>query len=127
MGGGGLILSIDPGEVHVGVALLRLTGGGLKITCDWAYEIKPPELIQMLEKEERTHIGQVLCEEFRLYPWKMAQQGFSQIKTVELIGVIRYLCEKRGFKLTEQPASIKEPTERILKAKGIMLKSYGQG
>lgn len=49
----------------------------------------------------------------------MQEQGFSQLKTIETIGVIRYLCARQGIQIIEQPASIKKVTEGHMRARGV--------
>lgn len=104
-----VVLAIDPGEVHVGVAWF--SDHDYYAEEHSAAEIRPAELIRTLEQEV---LDTVICEEFRLYPWKMKEQGFSQFKTIELIGVIKHICTKRHIDLIEQPANIKKPTDGIL-------------
>lgn len=121
---GGGVLAIDPGEVHVGIALFKRGSGGRGAYCDYAIEVTPAEMILRLENDPYEKL---IVEEFRLYPWKMAEQGFSQIKTAELIGVIRYIARKRHIEVVQQPASIKQACEGILRAKGVVLQSRGHG
>lgn len=110
------ILSIDPGEVHCGTALWL---GG---KCVSVKEYAPGALFAYLEDMLRSQsLDLVVMEEFRLYPWKAVEQGFSQLKTVETIGVVRYLVARWGMTipLIEQPALIKKPTEGHMRAGGV--------
>jgi hypothetical protein len=94
-----LVLAIDPGEVHCGVALYA------DGQCIDAQEMTPDELYGWLM--EGPDIAVLVCEEFRLYPDKMKVQGYSQLKTVEVIGVLRYLSVG-NYTFVEQGASIKK-------------------
>jgi hypothetical protein len=69
----------------------------------------------------------VVIEEFRLYPDKAAVQGYSQLKTVEVIGVVRYLCAVSEIELIEQGASIKKPARSQMAARGVENEAVKQG
>lgn len=123
------ILAIDPGEKHCGLAYFEDTDSEWHVVSSW--EEEPDECVMTayrLMTEEGLNV--LVVEEFRLYPWKSEQQGFSQIKTVEVIGVLRYLHMRAAALLEghgalpvtewrEQGASIKKPTAAICNAKGI--------
>lgn len=49
----------------------------------------------------------IICEDFKLYPWKSMQQAWSQLDTVRLIGVIEYWCAMHGKVLVFQNPSVK--------------------
>lgn len=121
-----MILAIDPGAIHVGVAEFIDHGNYAEEVK--AYETTPDGLYRILADDDIA-IETVVCEEFRLYPWAMKEQGFSPIQTVEVIGVIKHLCLDRKIKLVMQSATIKRPTEGILRSlmKGTRLLSHGQG
>lgn len=139
-------ISIDPGEVHCGVALFE---DGI---CVDAWEMAPHACIAWVRKMLLARcVNVLLVEQFRLYPWMAEQQSFSQMLTVEVIGVLRYLwatlgCRSadesvlrqtregggrtiRGIKTlewvtwVENPATVKEPCEQICKARKIELVS----
>ena len=111
-------LALDPGSVHCGVA--RFKNG----KCQWAREYDPQGLFTLLE---HTTVQGVISESFRLYPNKAAAQFWSQLKTVEVIGVIKYICKMRGIPVIEQPASIKIPIAAQLAARHYKYKSHGHG
>lgn len=130
-----VLLAIDPGEVHVGLAVFH------DGTCIDAFEMAPHETIVLVrDLLSRRRLHTLVVEQFRLYPWLAEQQAFSDFKTVELIGVLRYLwatrgeldtgelTNKQGERLAtaiewctwvENPATIKTPTRAILKARKI--------
>lgn len=141
-----VVIAIDPGEVHCGVALFE---DGL---CADTWEMGPAALLKWLKRMLRAQCVDVLVvEQFRLYPWMAEQQSFSSLPTVEVIGVLRYLWATEGCKSAdsvvvrqardsggktvrgatalewvtwvENPATIKEPCDGICKAKGITLVS----
>lgn len=134
------ILAIDPGETHCGMAYFEDDDDAWHVVSSW--EERPEECFNTAYRfmtEEGLDV--LVVEEFRLFPWKSQQQGFSQLKTVETIGVLRYLhrraCElieasnnvKSNVgkwsepqtlpKWIEQGSSILKPTRAICKAKGI--------
>lgn len=117
------VLAIDPGERHCGMAWF------IDGKCTQAIERLPGEcIIQVRLDLEVRAIDVLVVEEYRLYPWKAAQQAFSQIKTIEVIGVLRYLFAIHGtdaMTWVEQGASIKEPTQGILRAKGLKKRAKG--
>jgi hypothetical protein len=110
------ILSVDPGERHCGMAEFR------DGACLSAWEMSPGEAIILVRSAlRRGHLEVLLVEQFRLYPWMADQQAFSSFKTVEVIGVLRYLWCEFGQDVTwvENPATIKKPTKAILQARGV--------
>lgn len=115
-----LITAIDPGDKHCGVAWFS-NKGTLVQTLTWT----PDQVICDIETMvSRAHA--VVCEEYRLYPWLAAEQGFSEFLTCELIGVIKYLTHQRKIDLYMQPASIKKPTEGHLRSRGIVLQGHSR-
>lgn len=107
-------MAIDPGERHCGVAWFTEQRGEVTITN--VEDTRPDGLYRLLEE---CDTDQVVVEEFRLYPWKMEQQGMKEMKTSEVIGVAKYICSNRGLALVQQPANIKVPTRAIMKTLGL--------
>lgn len=117
-----MILAIDPGEIHCGVAEFRFK------QCTWASEMTPDLLYASMRRRARERgyrrtYELVVIEEFRLYPWVMQQQGFSRIETVEVIGILKYLCGRWHVPVVMQGASVKKITEGQLRARGVTLRS----
>jgi len=66
-------------------------------------------------------IGVVVAEAFRLFPHRSKEQIGSDFPSAQVIGVVGYLCEKRGIELVLKPAGDKEFfTDRKLIAAGYM-------
>ena len=86
-----LMLTVDPGGEHVGVALwFYYEGYGWR--CDHAQEMNPAEFVEFLERYlEAGTIGTVVYESWQLYADKAQQQVGSELEVVQLIGVIKYL------------------------------------
>lgn len=104
------ILAIDPGEVHCGTAWFQFG------VCRETVEMPPDDLYRLIRNADWNLI---VIEEFRLYPDKAGVQGYSQLKTVEVIGVVRYLCAREGITLVEQGASIKKVARAQMLARGV--------
>lgn len=97
-----MIISIDPGDSHVGFAVWE--HGEL---IRWV-KLSPQATISELESVQGLDIlSTVVVESYRLYPWLAHQQGYSALKTPQLIGVIKYLAWKSGADVVEQNATIK--------------------
>jgi hypothetical protein len=47
----------------------------------------------------------VVIEEYVLYPWRLKEQTWSDCPEAQLIGVIRFLCRKRGIRVRFQGAN----------------------
>lgn len=120
-----LIYSIDPGDVHVGLAVW-LQGVDGAWYCHAVDEVTPGSLVKRLSAEfdlfnpmiDRTT---VVVEDWRLYGDKAMTQVGSQFEAVRLIGWIQWEIARRNLPellYMEQPASIKRPTLGWAKANG---------
>lgn len=93
-------VSIDPGDIHVGLA--SWTG----YECVSAIETTPEGLEQTLEHLlEGKILDHVVYEKFALYGWNEKSMAGNEFETSQLIGVIKYLCRKHGVPYTGQFAS----------------------
>lgn len=108
-------VAIDPGDIHVGVAVF------VGANCIEAYEVEPAEILVRMERWMVTEaLDEVIVEAFRLYPWMAKNQGFSEFLTPQLIGAIKYVVARFGnMQVIEQPATVKKPVQAQLKASGI--------
>jgi hypothetical protein len=108
------LLSIDPGEVHCGIAIW------LDDTCIQVEEYLPEVLWENMEFWLLNGVlDVVVIEGYWLYPWLLKEQGFSEVRTVETIGVARFLCKKYGVPIAVQKATIKIPTRAQMRARGV--------
>lgn len=48
----------------------------------------------------------VVAEEYRVYGWKAKQHSWSDIPTLQLIGAMRYICEKKNIPCHLQSAQV---------------------
>lgn len=109
-------VSIDPGKTHCGVARwvvertstpeAALAGGHVTtVRLTECYERTPDALYIELRELKDDGIGLVICESFGLQKGRNAQG--SPLETVEVIGVIKYLCRMAGLRYQMQTPSIK--------------------
>lgn len=77
------------------------------------------DYLESLQAEEHDPVELIIYEMYVLYPWLLEEQGFSEVLTVQTIGVIRYLAGKAKVKTVAQPASIKKPTRNQMRVRGI--------
>lgn len=116
------VMAIDPGEVHCGTAIFDVRDPeGARPTV--VNELEPRKLFMAIE-QGHPRIKLIVIESFRLYPG--VDQRWSGLKTVEVIGVVRYLCDRFEIPLFEQNATIKKPTFKIMAARGIELRSKSE-
>jgi len=112
----GTVLAIDPGGVHCGMAWFN------NAVCIRVEEHTPNDCVDLTSHWLRQAGTEALViEEFRLYPWLAAAQSFSTFETVETIGALKTVHRwlGGGVALAMQPASIKEPTRKIMATRGV--------
>lgn len=112
-------LAVDPGDVHVGWALGAEGDGPERVTTgEWT----PRECLRAVrELCSEGWVDEVVIEEFALYPGRAAEQAGSSMRTSQLIGAIKLVCDETGVGWHEQGAYIKKSTRAQLKARGIGL------
>lgn len=115
-----MVISIDPGDSFVGYA--EWESGQL---TRWVKHT-PASLIAELEGKAPGSVSTIVVESFRLYPWLAHQQGFSALKTPQLIGVIKYLANYLGANIVEQGASIKKPAFAAMELEGFEMPKTNQ-
>jgi len=123
---GQMMVTVDPGDRHVGVAYWTFEDGAWG--CEHAQEMEPEQFTDYL----RTHlvtgaIGTVVYESWQLYGDKAAEQVGSEMLTSQLIGVIKYLVRQTQVnwpmnapQIFSQQAAIKTPTRAILKKRQVV-------
>lgn len=120
----GLILSIDPGDRHVGMAMFR--DRIPKPTCLWAAEVTPVECMLLVRDwVEDSVLDLIVVEEYRLYPWELDSQAWSDLPTARMIGAIQAIAwlwnEDRPVPIHMVPASAKDPMRAQLRPRKIEL------
>lgn len=111
-----VILAVDPGDSHVGVAIWHSD----------PHEIGPVAALEYsadgwlgLFSQLAQHIDRVVIEEFRLYPGKAPALSWSPMKTSEMIGAMKWIAQCESVPVTMQGADIKIPTRRQCAARGV--------
>ena len=94
-------LSLDPGN---STGWATFTSEGKLITTGTTKGKQ--ELYDLLRSMPRS-VQAVICEDFKLYPWKSNQQAWSQLDTVRYIGAVELWCAVTNRTLILQPSSVK--------------------
>jgi len=142
------LLAVDPGDTHCGLAKLEISQSGAadgqqqwRVRCVWSTETTPEMCVTIFEAglaldELRPFvdgdlqpevIDAYVVEEYRLYPWLAREQGYSEFKTVKLIGKLEYLAGKRGAPLYLQSATEKKRSIAIARDQGAELVRLASG
>lgn len=129
---GRVMVSVDPGGVHVGVAIFEGREGVW--TCVYACEMEPDEFSDWLANALAVgRIDVLVYERFILERERAGTQVGSEMETSQLIGVIRWLwrhCQHDNrwpggpVELVGQTNKIKRPTTAVLRKRKI--KSVGK-
>lgn len=125
------MIAIDPGET-CGVALFDGT------RCWQALPMASDGCLHFLEAmlQRQSHVDamlrgiapirEVVVERFRLYASKARQQTGSSFRTVEVIGVIKWLCHLADIPCILVPADIKNATAGNMRGRGIQSVAQGE-
>jgi hypothetical protein len=121
------IVSVDPGEEHVGVCVFVSTESFPDWTCTEAREFDRPGFYEYLPQLLRLGVDVLVYETWQIYPDKAALLTGSKCETAECIGVLKYLATHVSGDwpsvtppaVVEQPASIQIPTRSVLKSRGM--------
>lgn len=120
-------LAIDPGDVHVGWALMRTYTETVEVG-EWT----PNDCIDEVRKKlaycklQKWNL-ELIIEEYVLYPGRAKEQAGSAFQTSQLIGALKLIARDYGIPVIMQSALVKKPTRRQLKARGIKRKAVGAG
>lgn len=101
-----MLLAFDPGET-TGWALFKDDG----VFLGFGQVKYGEELYTSLDGF--TDINTVVIEKFTLYKHKAKQQSGSEMKTSQVIGIIKTYARNWGAEVVEQPASIKPIAEKF--------------
>lgn len=112
--------SIDPGDVHVGVALFK----GQR--CMWAREFTPEGILKYLA-DHLNGSEALVVERFQLYPHLAQKQSGSDMLTSQLIGALRLLACQKGVPVVIQQAALKTPAESAIIKRNVPRQSTGNG
>lgn len=110
------VISIDPGGTN-GVCVATGIGADWAITyVDGLEKHKLYDLLEHVEVEGTL----LIYETYRLYESKAKVMVGNEFETVQIIGVIKYICEKRGIPYRDSATSNKAFfTDQRLKDMGL--------
>jgi hypothetical protein len=94
-----IYLGLDTGPEHCGLVALRDDG-----SMFFSTEYKPWQLYGFLENLDKGKIT-ITIERFQLYPWAAKTRVFSSFPECEIIGVVKYICSRKGYRCIEVNAS----------------------
>lgn len=125
------MVAVDPGEVHVGVAVFGHNIKGWESL--WVCEMGPIEFEDWYSAHSiHGEIDTTVVEEWRLFPSTSGTQHGSDMPTSQLIGAIKYIHRNtqhiptRDFgretapQLVMQSTKIKKPIRALLRSRGIV-------
>ena len=92
---------------------------GLVRSGEWRPGQAVNEVIALMTQNK---VDELVVEEFVLYPEEYQQQIWSDMKTSQLIGVLKHIAYMFRIPIEMQGASIKTSTRRQLRARGIKLR-----
>lgn len=120
-----LVVAIDPGGEHVGWCEGLVYQDGT-VYVDHLQEYDPAGALDRAEGVFPT-ADTIVIESFRLYPDKAKMLVGSEMETSQLIGALRYLARRSGREPVMQPASIKVPTESVMRHRGVRHLAVSRG
>jgi len=116
-------LYCDPGEdfgwaVGRHTSLLAAGTGKLWTIVDEVWDLieNPASTDNIFNDEENRRagteadyspIGRIVCEDFRIYPWKARDLKWDRVRTARGIGALTFMCRLKEIEFVLQPASIK--------------------
>lgn len=112
-----LVVAIDPGGAHVGWCEGLIYEDGT-VYVDHLQEYDPDGALDRAEAVF-PNADVVVIESFRLYPDKAKTLVGSEMETSQLIGALKYLARRNAREPIMQPASIKAPTESLMRHRGV--------
>lgn len=135
---GMILLGVDPGDKHVGVASFAEDALGYP-GCEWSKEYDPVEAIDFISRQIAANaVWGIAVERFSLYADKALAQIGSEFHTSEMIGVIKHLVRVNNewvgltgdnddgspwspprIRIWIQGADIKKPIRAQMAARGI--------
>jgi hypothetical protein len=60
------------------------------------------------DEDNSGPIGRIVCEDFRIYPWKAKELAWDQVRTARLIGALTFMARLHKIPLVLQGAKIKD-------------------
>lgn len=115
------VVSIDPGDVHCGVALWRRSARSWR--CEWAVEMTPGECVDYVLEiaQSRDRVGHVICEGYKHRP------DPSDFGAAEIVGVCRHVCRRRRWGYDTPYSNATKATRKRLNAAKYRYRARGHG
>lgn len=122
----GLVLSIDPGNVHNGMSYWSKSEG--LWTCIASGEVGPGQCVDQVKYDlEKGRLDCVCIEGFWLRNSKALQQTGSDFIICEVIGTVKNLCRWSNLHCRVSNATDTKKTHDRLEAAGYRYTSRGHG
>lgn len=120
-----VLLAIDPGGIHVGMAMLRRDPAAkLGWNCTRAWEERPDTAANLVANHTANQtIDLLVVEEWRLYAQNARQKIGNDFPTSQLIGVFKYLCRINGTPICMQPAQMRLAARAAVKRQGVAFRA----
>lgn len=61
--------------------------------------------------ENAGPIGRIVCEDFRIYPWKSRDLAWDRVRTARVIGALTFMARVKGIPFVLQGANIKDAAQ----------------
>lgn len=123
----GTVLALDPGET-TGWSVLAVgntsLGGGIKLLDQGQYKSWPIEdgLKSLTEIVFEYLPDFIVFESYHVYAWRLNEHTFSEVPTIQLIGMIKTIALQRSINFGEQTAQTGKAffTDKRLESLGIL-------
>lgn len=102
----GILLALDPGET-TGIACFACDDRAVLTYANqvktWPLEVGLPNMTKLLKELEPKS---VVFESYQVYEWKAKDHTWSQVPTLQVIGMIKTLCLQLGIEFHTQTAQV---------------------
>lgn len=103
----GILLALDPGET-TGVACFTTDPSAAVLSSalqvkTWPLEVGVESITRLLKELQPTT---VVFESYQVYEWKSKDHVWSQVPTVQVIGMIKTLCIQQNIPYYTQTAQV---------------------
>ena len=112
-----ILLAIDPGSVHCGLARFDRDGRLVR-----SHTLSPDELLRYVWLWARDDTTLVI-ESFRLDPRIAPALAHDPLRTVEVIGALKWIARRASSTVVMQAPAIKRPAKAMVRRHGIRLSS----
>jgi hypothetical protein len=106
-----LILALDPGKT-TGYAFIQNEPRGCDTIVNQIYTGECNSLSDVSSLLQLLQPAVVICESFKLYPWKAAAQSWGIMPAPEVIGVVKLWCSQHRTTLVMQAPTVKSTAQR---------------